>query len=954
MAVEDRKSSTGDEASSLGAPAPGDAVEEAAIRGRIAGRLFGAAASAVRIGRYEISDRLGAGSMGVVYAARDPELGRLVALKVLSSPRSDDPRRRQRLVSEARALARLSHPNVVQIHEVGVHEGAVFLALELVEGETLQQWQRRPGRRWPEIVAAYAEAARGLAAAHGVGIVHRDVKPSNVLVGVDGRVRVADFGLARDTEEAVEVATARSSDGPGEGSTRTGALVGTPAYMSPEQARGLRVDARSDQFSLCVALFEALHGLRPFEVEELRRLVRLDRAALRRRVPRGAATPRWLLAILARGLDPEPARRFPDLDALLAELVAAPRRRSRARVLGAGAGALGLGAWVALAPPEPATTCPAPSEALAGSWDDAARDEGRRAFLATGLPFAGETWAQVERALDAAVLAWSSERHAACRATWVERTQPPERYELGAACLAAHERALRKLALRLRTRPDPGLVTRGHELVAALGDPSRCARVEARDAEGLAEPTTRAAVEALREQLVEVRLLARLADLGGAARLAEEVLAAATMPAPLRAEALLHRAMVHRLRSEPADAARLLEEAEALAELHHDDRLVAAIFAEQIELAVHVQRDVARARIYARLHGARLDRVGVEAGERADHHDRLGELELLATNPAAALAQHEIAGRLRAQDDLIGRARSARGVGNALAELGEHERALAQQTATRALLARELGDGHPDVAILDMDLGLTLRDMGELERAREALLRAHDNRVRSAPPDDIVLARTRYALAELLLDRSEVDAALTAASAAVAVLERALPATNEDVTTALAVLSNVHLARRDWSAAAESLDRLIRSLRAAGAEISADMYINAGEYRLRTGRAADAAPHFDQALVMLSAEKEPDLELLMHALNGRAKVHLLQEQPHAARPLLERALGSLAATQHTELRAEILGGMARALRRTGGDPARVRRLAREALALFAEVEGAEASAAALRDELRLR
>lgn len=940
------------EASSLGAPAPVDPYEEAAMRGRVAARLFGAAPSAVRIGRYEVADRIGAGSMGVVYSARDPDLGRLVALKILSSPRSEDLRHRQRLVSEARVLARLSHPNVVQIHEVGIHDGALFLALELVEGETLQAWQRRGDRRWPELLSAYVDAARGLAAAHGVGVVHRDIKPSNILVGIDGRVRVADFGLARDAEETPAGATAGSHAGAHAGSTHTGPVVGTPAYMSPEQARGREVDARSDQFSLCVALFEALYGIRPFDTHELHRLTRLDPAALRRLVPRDSAAPRWLFKLLLRGLDPEPARRYPDLGALLEALHETPRRAARRRIFGAGGAALALGAWAAFTLPQPAIVCPAPGNLIPGSWDTSTRAEGRRAFVATGLPFAAEAWSRVERDLDAAVLAWSRERRASCIATWIERTQSQEQLDLGAACFSAHERELRGLALRLRTRVDPGIVAHAHELVAGLGDPSRCTRIEhLRRPFAPTDPVTRQAVDVQRDRIAELRLHLRIADLESAKVLADEILATASVHAPLRPEALLYRAVVHRMRGEPGDAARLLDEAEALAEQHRDDPLVTEIFAEQLELAIHGLRDVARARIYARLYAAKLARGGADDAARADYHDRHGELELLAEEPAAALEQHELAARLRTAEDLVGRARSARGAANALAQLGHLDTALGRHLATRELLASELGESHPDVAVLDMDIGLTLRDMGELTRAREALLRARDIEARSASPGDVGAARTRCGLAEVHLALGDVDAAFTEATSARPVLERALPPTHDDVASVLALLSNIHLARRDWAGAADHLDRLIRGLRAGGAEIPAEMHINAGEYRLRMGRVADAAPHFDQALVLLSAEETPNLEHLAHALNGRAKVHLEQAQPLAAIYILERAIALLPEIRHTELRAEVLGGMARALHRTGGDRSRIRSLAREALALFATLAGTEDYAAALRREL---
>ncbi|MCB9570262.1 MAG: serine/threonine protein kinase [Myxococcales bacterium] len=238
------------------------------------GRLFG---------RYTLLRPLGRGGMGTVYAAYDEELDRKIAIKLLRG----DPRERasegegagagegaHHLLGEAQALARLSHPNVVQIYDVGVIGGQVFLAMEYVQGKTLREWEREAPRSWREVVALFRQAGEGLAAAHDAGLVHRDFKPDNVLVGEDGRVRVLDFGLAARRERgatgegdelsARTLSSISRSDlrsASATGVTRT--LVGTPAYMSPEQHLRLEADGRSDLFAFCVALYEALHGERP-------------------------------------------------------------------------------------------------------------------------------------------------------------------------------------------------------------------------------------------------------------------------------------------------------------------------------------------------------------------------------------------------------------------------------------------------------------------------------------------------------------------------------------------------------------------------------------------------------------------------------------------------------------------------------------------------------------------
>ncbi len=233
------------------APRPRDPSAEALERG-------------AAVGRYVILDRIGAGGMGVVYAAYDPELDRRVALKLLRTDRFAAPGH-LRLLREAKALARLTHPNVVAVHDAGTFGDQVFVAMELVEGETLRQWLEAGARSWREVLDRLLAAGRGLAAAHAAGLVHRDFKPENVLLGRDGRVRVVDFGLAKALADAAEEPAAPDSGGElASPLTEWGAVLGTPAYMAPEQIRGIAADARSDQFSFCVALYEALYGERPF------------------------------------------------------------------------------------------------------------------------------------------------------------------------------------------------------------------------------------------------------------------------------------------------------------------------------------------------------------------------------------------------------------------------------------------------------------------------------------------------------------------------------------------------------------------------------------------------------------------------------------------------------------------------------------------------------------------
>lgn len=293
---------------------------------RLRQAMFGVTAGPIRIGRFILLETLGAGGMGIVYAAHDPQLDRRIALKLVKPDVGRTAKDEARLIREAQSMARLSHPNVVQIHEIGVWEERVFIAMELVRGRTLAAWLATPGRSWREIVAIFLEAGRGLAAAHRVGVVHRDFKPENVLCGDDGRVRVTDFGLARGSPTT---ARDEAPDGPQEvhagaglapaTTTTTHTIAGTPAYMAPEVFLGEAATAASDQFSFCVALYQALHGVPPFAGDDRAGLMRAVIAGERQEPPR-MRIPRRIHRALVRGLARTPAERFPTMEALLAAL----------------------------------------------------------------------------------------------------------------------------------------------------------------------------------------------------------------------------------------------------------------------------------------------------------------------------------------------------------------------------------------------------------------------------------------------------------------------------------------------------------------------------------------------------------------------------------------------------------------------------------------------------------
>jgi len=293
------------------------------------------------VGRYIVVERLGAGAMGVVYAAYDPKLDRKVALKLLRRARAggDHARRTARLEREAQAVAKLSHPNVVGIFDVLVYEDRVVLAMEYLGGGTLRAWMEAQKHPWREIVRMFIEVGKGLAAAHDAGQIHRDFKPDNVLLDGNGVPKVADFGLARvRSTTGVHKAVAsddEKDDLPLEISpslTRTGAITGTPAYMAPEQFLGKEVDGRTDQFAFCVALYEALYGERPFAGETILALSDSVTDGRLRPFAKGTDVPAWVRAIVLRGLRVAPADRYPAMDQLIVALANDPIARRQRRL----------------------------------------------------------------------------------------------------------------------------------------------------------------------------------------------------------------------------------------------------------------------------------------------------------------------------------------------------------------------------------------------------------------------------------------------------------------------------------------------------------------------------------------------------------------------------------------------------------------------------------------------
>jgi len=511
------------------------------------------------LGRYVVLDRLGRGAMGSVYAAYDPELARRVALKVLragAALRQGHEAARQRLLREAQALARLAHPNVVRVFDVGTDRGRVFLAMELVEGQSLRRWLEVP-RAWREVVDVLEQAGRGLAAAHALGLVHRDFKPDNVLVGEDGRARVGDFGLVRriDDDAALEPATSELEADAGSGSSLTavGDVLGTPAYMAPEQHAGEDAGPRSDQYAFCVTAFEALYGRRPFDMDDREALVVAKRRGLGSDAdPPGTAgrVPRSVRAVVRRGLSPVPADRFEAMAPLLAALGRARVRAGSWRVgVVVGLVVLGGAGMMMARPGDTSLPCAEAGAVPSMAWDEATRDVVRRRLGELGSGDAAER-AVIE--LDRRVAAWVTADRDACEDTWVRGEQSSVRLAARQECLRGQWIELEETVSLLR-RADAATAAHVDALVQGVPAAEECeaARVHAHapatgEVDGPRRTRARAAVlrraGRLDEAWVELQT-ERGEGAGGSARALERGMVLAARGDHEASEEELHRAL---------------------------------------------------------------------------------------------------------------------------------------------------------------------------------------------------------------------------------------------------------------------------------------------------------------------------------------------------------------------------------------------------------------------------
>ena len=900
-----------------------------------------------RLGRYVLLRILGEGGMGVVFSAYDEELDRRVAIKVLSVPATGGTTGRARIRREAQALAKLSHPNIVQIYEVGEEAGQIYLVMELIDGDNLRVWQQAASRSWREILGRWTEAGRGLAAAHKAGLIHRDLKPDNAILGRDGRVRVVDFGLARSGDLAEVTPSADEAHREGTTLTVAGTMLGTPAYMAPEQHLRLQVDHRADIFAFCVALHEGLYGERPFAGQGTILAVAVTSGHVRE-PPRGSKVPQWLRRVVRRGLRADLAERWQDMDTLLAALADDPVVRWR-RIAGISAlvvGAAAVGNLVGVDVSEGPPACSEAGAAITAVWNDERARTIGAALATTGLPHAAATWAHARATIDAQAEQWQAASVAACEDTHVHQRQSAALLAGRLACL--HERE-RELAALLTSLPAGGAAAVDHviEASASLTPIARCsAEAVLRDrVEPPGDPALAAVVEEVRDELARIEATSDAGRPGEVIAAADAVTARAGTLGylPIEAEAQLRRGLLRQLSADNKVAEAALTAAwwAALASDHDEVALRAAGYLSRV-IGVQTERH-AEAMVWVQNAHAVARRRGLSPRDELVRLRNLGFLDESAGRYAEASAH--LAEALSIAEAEYG-PRSA-DVGSVCESLGlvqrltgDYPAALTHVDRALAIMRETHGEEHPKLASILQIKAMILSEIGARDDADAATREAIRLTERAYGGDSPRLAFMLNDLAVTTCERGEVPEAEAMYRRALALRIASLGREHMLVTTLLYNLGMClagEATRRDEARALYEETLAIRE-RLVGAEHPKVAFplLGLGDLAVDEGRLDVAERLYQRVLQIREKSLGPEHARLSFPLAGLARVALARDRPRDAAPLAERALRlrQKATSQAREL-AEDRFIAARAIVHEPDQAARARTLAIQAREGFA-------------------
>ncbi len=928
------------------------------------------------LGRYVVLEEVGRGGMGVVLRGYDPRLQREVALKVVRAD-SLDAAASSRIVREARAMAKLSHPNVVAIYDVETTEsGGVVLAMEYVAGQTLGQWLDGASRSWQEVVECFLRAGRGLVAAHGAGLMHRDFKPANVLVSESGEVKVTDFGLAKSLDqrppedgsvlgtttdvppESDERESGEWEPGgrepsellPGLGHdllTRTGTVVGTPRYMAPEQHLGESLTPAADQYGFCVALFEALTGGPAFQGDTDIEMVR-DKYDGPPAWPSGSPVPRRISEAVRRGLASAPGDRWPTMEALIGALTPAPSGRRGRWALSLGAA--GVLAAVVVSWQSAAQQCPDAVGHLQGVWDDARRVEVEAAMSATSVSYATEAWSRAQRKLDEYASAWATMRQEVCEATTIRGEQSSEVMDLRNGCL---DRARGELsaAVGVLADADDAVMQRAHHIVDGLLPLHRCADVAALAADVEPPlPEQLEVVDSVRARLAEAkarRVAGRFPEARQRVEQARSSLDGLDYP-PVIAEVSLEEGLVLTNAGEFESAEVALLDALQRGTRQGRRALTFEVAIELMSLVGYSQQRVDEGLRYRELALGLAEGPGQEAAV----HSNIGSLLVIDGKYEQAQAEHRRSLELDAQDPRADPLRTTRlrlALGNALGAGGKYAEAETEHRAALDVLIEALGPSHPSVSRTRHGLGTAMQLQGKLVEARAEFDTVLELEIANYGPEHPHVAASRNNLGNILVGLGESDEAEEQFRGSLATRERVLAPGHAALGESHASLGALLLSKGDLSEAEVHLRRALEIfIEALGedhpniagmhnnlallAEKAGDVEGAAVEYRL-------AMEHFERML----DDDHPDLAMTR---NNLALVLVELERPDEALPLAERAW-ERRSREDTPPRFRALTAyvLAKALWGTG-QRARARAMAEDSLESYAKAPDNHAAGAA--------
>ncbi|PRP95017.1 Serine/threonine-protein kinase PknL [Enhygromyxa salina] len=872
------------------------------------------------VGRYLVLEEVGRGAMGVVYSAYDPKLDRKVAIKLLIADE-----RGRRSLGEAQALAKLNHPNVVQVYDAGEHGERVFMAMEFVVGRPLGTWREQTRPERAAILDVFCRAALGLAAAHEAGLVHRDFKPDNVMIADDGRVLVMDFGLAIVGHEP-------------ESRTRAGKFwaSGTPAYMSPEQFANDPVGPKSDQFSFCAALYEALAGERPFASDNLASLATAVTAGELRHAAPLRGQPAWLRRVVLRGLAVDPEARHESMQAVAERLEAGLGRRGR--TLGLGLGGLVvfgvLASWAVGGEREDpaAARCRADAQVLADEWglDWKAR---ARSVFESGLERDGERlWRRLESDVDEFAQAWAASYDQACSAHFSGRTLAAAAYRHRLRCLDG-QRVYAASLLDGLERADGEVLREIAAVSSELPRPSSCESDER--AAGDFDEDSQGLVAEARLELMRAQGRADAGDNADARRLGEAALGSlAEVDAPVtRAELLGLLAGVYYEEGELEAGGAAQRGAVEAAARSGDARLLAEAWLERVERLLTYETKLETAATLLEAAHVTVAALSDDPLLRSQLESQRGLIALESGRTTDARDAFQVALDIAEQAGLGDRvlAVHTRRLGAAEATLGDVEGAREQFERSAELSAELLGERHSLVVGAYGNLGLLCRKEGDGACARAYFEKAI-SLVERAPQ------RARYLvlLGQLEYDEGHLDEAQRLAEEAIELYTASYGELHPDLTSPCLLLSNVLQRRGDVEgvfAQAQQLLEIAEQTTPADHPKRALALAKLGEALRTKGELTQALEAHEAALRMRRDTLEPGDVRLGYSLVQTAEVLRLLEHAERAAPLAREAVALFDAAPGTESwRADARFVLARVLGPRGLEDRRA--LAAEALAVY--------------------